>query len=131
MLRDLVADINIDLLINFPLGMNIKRQHRQQLATEEQDTDHDAHYDGPTWRQLPGVAKGRRVGPAFLEHYKDLLRAKLGFQYVGDTRTVKHPAKNSSLYLLILASRHARGRDFWAKVTDQEPSGQHLLALNW
>jgi hypothetical protein len=41
----------------------------------------------------------------------------------------KHHAKNTSLYVLILASRHPKGEEFWAKVTTQEPSGQRRLAL--
>jgi three-Cys-motif partner protein len=130
LLRTLTADINIDLLINFPLGMNVKRQYKHQLSSDAQESDLDALYGGPSWRSLAGVARGIRVGPAFLEHYKRKLQDELGYVYVGDTETVKHHAKNTALYLLILASRHPRGEQFWAKVTTHEPSGQVRLALD-
>ena len=130
LLRSLSTGINMDLLINCPIGMNMKRQYKHQLANDAQDSDLDAYYGGPSWRSLPGVAQGTGVGAAFLEHYKQKLRDELGYVYVGDTETVKHHAKNTSLYVLILASRHRRGEEFWAKITTQEPSGQRRLALD-
>jgi three-Cys-motif partner protein len=129
-LRELTGNINVDLLINCPIGMNMKRQYKHQLAAETQDSDLDAYYGGPSWRTLPGVAQGVRVGAAFLDHYKEKLRNELGYVYVGDTETVKHHGKNTALYVLILASRHPKGEEFWAKVTTQEPSGQRRLALD-
>ncbi len=56
--------------------------------------------------------------------------APIGREGVGDTETVKHHAKNTGLYVLILASRHPKREEFWSKISTQEPSGQRRLALD-
>ncbi len=59
--------------------------------------------------------------------FKDQL-AKLGYPYVtmGDEIRFKN-SKRAQLYLLVFASRHIRGHDFWQKIQVIEASGQRKM----
>jgi three-Cys-motif partner protein len=127
-IRRLTKGAKIDVLINFPLGMDIKRQLPHRLAEGASTEEFDAYFDGTEWREecddVPGG--GKRVGLRLLELYKRKL-AGLGYKCVGDERVIKNRKMNASYYILVFASRHERGEDFWAKISKNEPSGQTSL----
>ncbi len=124
-LRTFTADLAIDLLIYFPLGQNIKRQVRHRLASTKQDDPFDAYFGTPAWRDACEKRGEIPFGPKLLELYKDQLRT-LDYKCVGNIMPVVKDGERA-LYVLIFASKHDRGEEFWAKVARKEPSGQGRL----
>jgi three-Cys-motif partner protein len=126
-LQTLCRATRLDLLINFPLGMNIKRQfwQRWEAAADEED-GFDQFFGTPTWRECikdnPGGPE--RKWELLFDLYVRQLRS-IGYQFVGDTRSIKHG--NRLLYHLIFASRDPRGEDFWNKIATITPTGQRRL----
>jgi three-Cys-motif partner protein len=116
----------MDLLINFPLGMNIKRQLKHQLQKDrEDDVDFDRYFGTSQWRDLCDESPSMRViGQRLLRLYEDQLQS-LGYAYVGDEHAVKN--RGVSLYMLVFASKDPRGKEFWEKVTKIDPTGQRKL----
>ena len=126
-IRTLTQGLPVDLLINFPLGMNIKRQVRHRLASTKADDPFDAYFGGPEWRDAcEENTGGVPFGPRLLELYKSKLRS-IGYKYVGDERVVKDRKRNAAYYILVFASKHPKGEEFWTKITKDEPSGQRGL----
>ncbi len=126
-IRAMTDGLPIDLLINFPLGMNIKRQYKHRLASTKADDAFDAYFDGPEWREACDAGTGgSTIGTRLLELYEAKLRG-IGYTYVGDERVIRNRVTNSPYYMLIFASKHPRGEEFWSKVTREEPSGQRAL----
>jgi three-Cys-motif partner protein len=125
-LRKFTAGLAIDLLIYFPLGQNIKRQVRHRLASKKQDDPFDAYFGTPTWRDACEKRSGEiQFGPKLLDLYKAQVRT-LGYKCVGNIMPVVKDGERA-LYVLIFASKHDRGEEFWAKVAQKEPSGQARL----
>ncbi len=125
-LRAFTTGLGIDLLIYFPLGQNIKRQVRHRLASKKEDDPFDAYFGSRAWREACEKRAGTiPFGPKLLDLYKDQLRT-LGYKCVGNLMPV---VKNGErpLYVLIFASKHDRGEEFWTKVAKKEPSGQGRL----
>lgn len=66
-----------------------------------------------------------------MDYYKEKLR-RLGYSEVrrddetGDEPLIRN-SKNAPLYRLLFASKHARGNDFWQKITRRDKSGQTRL----
>ena len=110
-LQKLCENTRMDLLVNFPLGMNINRQFKHQLKKDpESEVEFDRYFGTNRWRDLCEKYPGGRIGPRLLRLYEEQLGG-LGYHYVGDEHAVKNP----------------RGREFWEKVTEIEPSGQRKL----
>lgn len=126
--RRLTKGTSMDVLVNFPLGMDIKRQLPHRLAEGATSEDFDAYFDGPEWRtecdEAPGG--GKKVGVRLLDLYKRKLQS-LGYKYVGDERVIKNRKRNAAYYILVFASRHERGEEFWGKISRNEPTGQTSL----
>jgi three-Cys-motif partner protein len=116
----------MDLLINFPLGMNIKRQFHHRLADPVGTSEWDAYFGTTTWRDAEKRPEG--LGVALLELYKSQLRA-LGYKFVGDSQTIRNRRRNAAYYILVFASKHERGEEFWNKIARDKPSGQRGLPL--
>ena len=125
-LRKLSLNTRIDLLINFPLGMNIKRQLWHQLHKDPNTESNFDRYFGTTqWRSLCDEKNsGITIGSRLLKLYENQLQ-DLGYAYVGDERTIKN--RGRSLYMLVFASKNPKGKEFWEKVTQVAPSGQRRL----
>ena len=70
--------------------------------------------------------RGQRSGHERLDLYKRQLQT-LGYRCFDSDLTIKPPAQNTRLYVLILASRHLRGDDCWKKATARDPRGQMKL----
>lgn len=117
----------MDLLINFPLGMNIKRQLKHQLQKDPEDeVGFDRYFGTNQWRDLcdGSPSSTRVIGQRLLQLYEEQLRS-LGYAYVGDEHAVKN--RGVSLYMLVFASKDPCGKEFWEKVTKVDPSGQRKL----
>ena len=121
-LKKLSRNTRVDLLINFPLGMNIKRQiwHQRQKSPDSNST-FDKYFGTKQWRDL---IERDFIGYRLLQLYKEQLMS-LGYNYVGDEHAVKN--RGVSLYMLVFASKNPKGKEFWEKVTQVAPSGQRKL----
>lgn len=101
-----------DLLINIQHAMGIKMNIHQYTpeADDESALTRFLGHDG--WKNLPRHnPKDFFVG--VLDLYKKQLDG-LGYKFTG--REVMIPNKQgTALYLLLFASQHARGKDFWGK----------------
>lgn len=119
-LRRLTDGARVDLLINFPLGMNIKRQLVYRLDDEGEGAL-DRYFGTRRWREM--LDTGVPNGVALLGLYKDQLRS-LGYGFIGEPKAVRGTAP---LYDLVFASKSARGAEFWEKINAIGPGGQRRL----
>lgn len=116
-IKTLSDKLPMDLLINFPLGMNINRQHWHRRAAG--DDEFDAYFGTSRWRDA-------RDGRELLALYKEQLQM-LGYRCMDSDLTIRNRRKNQRLYVLILASKHPRGDEFWKKATHRDSIGQESL----
>jgi three-Cys-motif partner protein len=114
----LTAGLPMDLLIFFPLYMNIQRQAHYRLADPPDDAQWDAYFGTKAWRDA-------RKGRDRYELYVAQLR-KLGYAHFGESKVIRDRG-NRKLYILIYASKHERGEDFWNKATREDATRQRDL----
>jgi three-Cys-motif partner protein len=127
-IQQLVANRKMDLLMTIQFGMGIRLNLRQY---SESDGDALTGFLGnTTWREdVEMGGSPSQVGRRILDRYIRQLR-DLGYETVEDREVaVRSDQNNLLLYFIVLASRHPRGRDFWRKATQIQPSGQRLLGL--
>jgi hypothetical protein len=99
---------------------------RHRLASTKGDDPFDAYFGTPAWRDACEKRSGEiPFGPKLLELYKARIRT-LGYKCFGEIDPVVKDGQRA-LYMLIFASKHARGEEFWAKVARKQPSGQGNL----
>jgi three-Cys-motif partner protein len=129
----LTAGLPMDLLIFFPLHMNLQRQRHYRQADPAEDSRWDAYFGTTEWRTC-------RSGHQLYELYRSQLR-KIGYLHFGEAKLIRdrhhgtlargaaRPGRGAGrkLYILIQASKHARGADFWNKATPEEPTRQRDL----
>ena len=129
-IRRLVVDRKVDLLMTIQFGMAIRMNLRQYLKADRAALDsfmgtknwRDDYREGESISQI-----GRRV----LERYRNQLTT-LKYTTVRDREIeVRSDARNLFLYVIVLASRHALGAEYWRKVTAVAPSGQRRLNLQF
>jgi len=126
-LQKLSKGTRMDLLVNFPLGMNIKRQLPYQLQKDPGcEAEFDRYFGTTQWRDLCEKDQGgaRQKGLRLLHLYETQL-GSLGHVYVGDKQAVKN--RGVSLYILVFASKNPRGSEFWENITRVDPSGKRRL----
>jgi three-Cys-motif partner protein len=101
-----------DLLLNIQYGMGIKMNIHQYTPDANEQSALTKFLGNDSWKQIPRHNAGqffRRV----LELYKNQLDA-LGFSFTGREVLVTND-QNAPLYLLLYASQHPRGKEFWDK----------------
>lgn len=112
LIETLRAKTRCDLLINVQHGMGIKMNVHQYTpdAGEESALTRFLGHDG--WKRLSRHnAKEFFVG--VLDLYKQQLD-KLGFKFTGREVLISNQ-QGTGLYLLLFASGHSRGKEFWEK----------------
>jgi three-Cys-motif partner protein len=101
-----------DILINIQHGMGIKMNIHQYTPDATEESALTKFLGNESWKQLPRHNPGEFFR-SVLELYKKQL-AELGFKFVG--RQVLIPTDNNTpLYLLLYASQHPKGKEFWDK----------------
>ncbi len=115
----LTAGLQMDLLIFFPLYMNIQRQAHYRQADPENHAAWDGYFGTKAWRDA-------RTGRARFELYQSQLRT-LGYSHFGEAKVIKDRKSGRKLYILISASKHERGEDFWNKATQEDAARQRDL----
>ena len=125
----------VDFVINFPLGMAIKRIIRQSFEAEE-DTSLDRFFGTTEWRtifeqtgQQPHLA-ARRLIDLFKRNLAEL--GYLEDKQIGEITNYSSSVEirrdeGQRLYLLILASRHPLAHHLWSQAIKVDDEGQPRL----
>ena len=99
-----------DLLINIQHGMGIKMNIHQYTPDVDEQSALTKFLGNDSWKQIPRH-NPRDFFRGVLEIYKKQLD-KLGFRFVGREVLVRND-QNTPLYLLLYASKHPKGKEFW------------------
>jgi spore photoproduct lyase len=127
-LHYLVKNRKLDLINVYPEGMSLKRNIAKFMKAKK-ETPLDRYMGDRAWRELyEAKLSASGFEPAVREvagHYRARLQ-ELGYKWVtlSEGVTVRMTGTNVPLYLLLFASKHKRGHDFWQKITARERSGQ-------
>ena len=125
----LTKNKSMDLIINFPEGMAIKRNLKQFIKSPHCKLDD--FIGDKNWRSLfkqqtlPNEAMATRK---IMNYYRSKLN-KIGYKEtkIGDEILIRSTNRNLPLYLLLFASKHPLGNKFWDIIGQIEPSGQRKL----
>ncbi|HEY5233603.1 MAG TPA: three-Cys-motif partner protein TcmP [Verrucomicrobiae bacterium] len=101
-----------DLLINIQHGMGIKMNIHQYTPDANEESALTKFLGNDSWKKLPRH-NARDFFRGVLELYKVQLD-KLGFSFVGREVLITND-NNTPLYLLLYASKHPKGKEFWDK----------------
>jgi len=101
-----------DLLINVQHGMGIKMNIHQYKPDADEQSALSKFLGNDSWKHIPRH-NPREFFRGVLEIYKGQLD-KLGFSFVGREVFITND-KNTPLYLLLYASKHPKGKEFWDK----------------
>lgn len=99
-----------DILLNIPIGTDIKRNLHNYLAKTGPDAPFRKYLGSDEWRKLPQNSAASFCR-GFWELYKKQL-GRVGYEFVGDTQQVTSPT-NVPLYYLLFASKNKLGEKFW------------------
>lgn len=114
-----LAQRKVDLIINFPEGMAIKRNIKKFLEESHSPLDDVIGDNG--WRQF-------ETGKEIIEYYRNKL-VSLGYQEVklGEEIPIRSITKNLPLYCLLFACKHPLGHKFWQEISKIDHRGQRRL----
>jgi three-Cys-motif partner protein len=103
-----------DLLINIQHGMGIKMNIHQYTPDADEESALTKFLGNDSWKQIPRH-NPREFFRGVLELYKNQLN-KLGFKKdcIGREVLITND-NNTPLYLLLYASKHPKGKEFWDK----------------
>lgn len=101
-----------DLLINIQHAMGIKMNIHQYTPDSNEQSALTKFLGSDQWKQIPRHS-AREFFREVLDLYKQQLDG-LGFSYIGREVLISNQ-QGSPLYLLLFASKHERGKDFWDK----------------
>ncbi len=99
-----------DLLINIPIGTDIKRNMHNYVRHTDADAPLTVYLGRDSWRQLPTNSPAKFCR-GLIQIYQSQLR-QLGYTSFGNIQQVTTP-KNLPLYYLLFASKHKLGEKFW------------------
>lgn len=120
--KKLTKNRKVDLIINFPLGMAIKRNLNQSNHQKL-----DIFLGGTDWEE---TAIGNPT-THFISYFKENLE-KIDYKIPWEDRLsgdviIKTIKKRVPLYYLLFASKHPLGSTFWKKIRKYDPTGQPSL----
>lgn len=101
-----------DLLINMQHGMGIKMNIHQYTPDADEQSALTKFLGNDSWKQIPRH-NPREFFRRVLELYKQQLD-ELGFSFTGREVFVMND-KHTPMYLLLYASKHPKGKEFWEK----------------
>lgn len=135
-IKVLAASRRVDLLMTFPMGMDVKRNVDAAARHAGKGwTKYDHFFGSTTWRQTyltALVSGGWKVAiQKTMDFYKDQLK-DLGYKEVKTPLEIliRETRTDVPLYYLLFASKHPLGTDFWKKISATSPSGQMALKLD-
>lgn len=106
----------IDLLINMPSGMDIKRNIQNYLKQEGPDAHLTRYLNSEEWRSIPGHDPGFFCHKIF-SIFEQQLRA-LDWAYIGKQQQIVRD-DGLPLYYLFFASGSSLGKKFWDQTLHQ------------
>jgi three-Cys-motif partner protein len=119
----LTADLRIDLMIVFMTG-----SLRRFISRPGSEGKLDRFFGTAEWRRIVHAGDGEKVtSRKLLDLYEGQLR-DLGYLHVDDHARMLN-SKNTTMYHLILASKHKRGAEFFGKISQETYSNQRKLPL--
>jgi three-Cys-motif partner protein len=132
-LKRLTTGRKIDLVITFQVN-DLVRNVPSILEGRVDGERLDQFFGTSAWRHVVAAAEGGKlttseIGDALTEYYVRRL-GTLNYQHVAPLHVLMKNTRNAPLYRLILAARHERATDFFAKISKIEYSGQRGLALS-
>jgi three-Cys-motif partner protein len=101
-----------DLLINIQHGMGIKMNIHQYKPDADEQSALTRFLGNDHWKRLPRHNPGDFFR-GVLDLYKQQLES-IGFAFTGREVLIE-TQKRTPLYLLLFASKHQRGKEFWEK----------------
>ena len=101
-----------DLLVNIQHGMGIKINIHQYKPDADEQSALTKFLGNDSWKKIPRH-NPREFFRGVLEIYKKQLD-QLGFRFVGREVLITND-QNTPLYLLLYASKHPKGKEFWDK----------------
>ena len=113
LIETLHSKTRCDLLINIQHGMGIKMNIHQYTPDADEQSALTKFLGNDSWKRIPRH-NPREFFRGVLELYKKQLD-KLGFSFTGREVFIMND-QNTPLYLLLYASEHPRGKEFWDKV---------------
>ncbi len=99
-----------DLLINMPIGTDIKRNMHNYIRRTDDAAPLTVYLGCDSWKQLPTNSPANFCR-GLIQIYRSQLH-KLGYTFVGNIQQVTTP-RNLPLYYLLFASKHQLGEKFW------------------
>lgn len=121
-LTKLTKERSVDLIINFPMGMSIKRNLKKFLLKKESLLDGFMGDSG--WRE---EVLSKRSYPekyrAIYDYYRDKLKS-IGYSYSSESPIIVKNKHRTPMYYLLFASKHPRGLEFWKKIGKYDYVGQ-------
>lgn len=125
-LETLARDRRVDFLLLFAdavdLVRNIDRYEQQPESKLSKAFGSDAVWR-PSWEALSNRS-GAQIRELFARLFGTEIRRRLGYEGVRE-EIIRGP--KGPLYRLIFASKHARGLDFWDKISLRDFDGQNTL----
>jgi three-Cys-motif partner protein len=123
----LTREHRVDLIVAFQSGMMKRAAHAkpQEITAFFGDDPAD-----PAWwhRYHAAQGSGGRTR-ALLDHYCDRLRT-LGYCDFNYEVSVELDNDGIPLYQMLFASKHAKGEEFWRKISGKQHTGQLRMQLN-
>lgn len=115
-----------DLIIFYPDKLDILRNwHKYYYDNSKSNLDLFLG-DDSNWREVLSNTSPANYIDKLAETFQKQLN-KIGYCYSGKERI---PGKGKSLYLLIFASKHKRGLEFWQKISSTKANGQKTFKFN-
>jgi three-Cys-motif partner protein len=120
----------MDLIITFPLGVDIRR-NIESLAGNPEETRLDRFMGNGEWRRIYNdfsSGKITSVNRPLIDLYKERL-SSIGYKVTtaGDDIPIRSASKNLPLYHILFASKHDLGAKFWNVSTKQKSDGQMTI----
>lgn len=115
----------LDLVVNFPIAF-IKRNWGKEMPQLDRFMNGNS-YKAPFQAAMQRIVPGDKPARVLLDAYTSEL-AQIGYSYIQDHVMVEN-SQNLPMYYLIFASKHARGADFWGKITNRQQSGQIRMSF--
>lgn len=113
LVKKLHAAARCDLLINIQHGMGIKMNLHQYTPDANEQSALTKFLGHDRWKKLLPAKNAGDFFRSVLDLYKENLRS-LGYKFIGREVLVS-TTMNTPLYLLLYASKHQRGGEFWEK----------------
>ncbi len=116
-IQKLAAKGKVDLLMNIPFPIDIKRNFNKYVKEQHQKL-----------KKFLGGWKNFTNSQDVLAFYKEKIK-DLGYSTEEYGDIVVKNTKNVPLYFLFFATKHPRGLDYWRKISGKDEKGQMELGL--